>query len=59
VGLSLPANEEPYIGSPILDAIHVARSLQGGAEEETGRFTSVMRLLGTVTDVDQLIEWPT
>jgi hypothetical protein len=53
-------NEEPYIDSPVVDAIHVARRLQAGAEEGTTGFSPVFRLLGTLMDsgAGPLIEWP-
>jgi hypothetical protein len=37
-------NEEPYINSPVLEAIRVARRLQAGAEEQTANLSLVPRL---------------
>jgi hypothetical protein len=52
--------EEPYIGSPVLDAIRVARQLQNGAEEQTADFSHVFSLLMTMLDYGgaQLINSP-
>ena len=36
-------NEEPYINSPVLEAVRVARRLQAGAEEQTANFSPVIR----------------
>lgn len=43
-------DEEPYIGSPVLEAIQVARRLQAGAEEQAIDFFPVYRLLMTLMD---------
>jgi hypothetical protein len=43
-------NEEPYINSPVLEAIQVARRLQAGAEEQTTNFSPVFSFLMTLMD---------
>jgi hypothetical protein len=54
------SNEEPYIDSPVLEAIHVARRLQAGAEEPTVDFSPVFSFLTTLMDSggSGLIEYP-
>lgn len=47
---SLRGDEEPYIDSPVLEAIYVARRLQAGAEEQTADFFPVYRLLMTLME---------
>lgn len=42
--------EEPYINSPVLEAIRVARRLQAGAEEQTTDFSHVHSFLMTLLD---------
>jgi hypothetical protein len=53
-------NGEPYINSPVLEAIQVARRLQAGAEEQTTRFSPVFSFLGTLMDYGggRLIKYP-
>jgi hypothetical protein len=53
-------NEEPYIDSPVPEAIQVARRLQAGAEEQTTDFFPVFRLLMTLMDSggDRVIKYP-
>lgn len=41
-------NQEPYVNSPVPEAIHVARLLQRGAEERTIDFSPVRRFLVTL-----------
>lgn len=57
---SLRANEEPYIDSPVPEAIHVARRLQAGAEEQATDFSPVFSLLMTLMDFGggRLINYP-
>jgi hypothetical protein len=43
-------NEEPYIASPVLEAIQVARRLQAGAEEQATDFSPVFSFLLTLMD---------
>lgn len=52
--------KELYIGSPVLDAIHVARRLQRGAEEQTADFHQVGSLLMQLLDSGghELITYP-
>jgi hypothetical protein len=52
--------EEPYINSPVLEAIRVARRLQAGAEEQTADFSHVRSFLMTLLDSGgaQLINSP-
>lgn len=54
------ADEEPYIDSPVLEAIQVARRLQGGAEEQTTSFSPVFSFLMTLMDSGggSLIKYP-
>lgn len=51
---------ESYIYSPVLDAIHVARRLQRGAEEQTAEFSGIRGFLMTLMDLggDRLINYP-
>jgi hypothetical protein len=53
-------DEEPYIGSPVLEAIQVARRLQAGTEEQTIDFSPVFRLLMTLMDSggDRVVNYP-
>jgi hypothetical protein len=53
-------NEEPYINSPVPEAIHVARRLQAGVEEQTTGFSPVSRFLGTLMEsgAGSRIKWP-
>ena len=53
-------NEEPYIDSPVPEAIHVARRLQAGAEEQTADFSPALRFLGTLMGSGgrRLIKYP-
>jgi len=53
-------NEEPYIDSPVPEAIHVARRLQAGAEEQTANFSPVFSFLMTLMDSGggRLIKYP-
>jgi hypothetical protein len=53
-------NEEPYINSPVLEAIQVARRLQAGAEEQTANFSKVFSFLMTLMDSGggRLIKYP-
>jgi hypothetical protein len=53
-------NEEPYIDSPVPGAIHVARRLRAGAEEQTADFSPVLRFLGTLMGSGgrRLIKYP-
>lgn len=53
-------NQEPYINSPVPEAIQVARRLQAGAEEQTVKFSAVFSFLGTLMDAggSSLIEYP-
>jgi hypothetical protein len=54
-------NEEPYIDSPIPEAIHLARRLQRGAEEKSADFSPVYSfLLDLMTDHDcrRVIKYP-
>jgi hypothetical protein len=53
-------NEEPYIDSPVPEAIQVARRLQAGAEEQTTEFSPVFSFLMTLMDSggDRLIKYP-
>jgi hypothetical protein len=53
-------NEEPYVNSPVIEAIRVARRLQAGAEEQTNDFSPVFRLLMTLMDSGgaRLIKYP-
>jgi hypothetical protein len=44
------ADEEPYINSPVLDALRVARRLQAGGEEQTAEFSPVYSVLMTLLD---------
>jgi hypothetical protein len=52
-----PEHEEPYIDSPIIEAIRLARLLQRGEEEQAVDFTLVYRLLMTMmaSDAGRLI----
>jgi hypothetical protein len=52
--------EEPYIDSPALEAISVARRLQAGAEEQTADFSPVFSFLMTLLEsgLGQLINYP-
>jgi hypothetical protein len=47
---SLREDEEPYINSPVLEAIQVARRLQAGADEHTVKFSPVFSFLITLMD---------
>jgi hypothetical protein len=54
-------DEEPYIDSPVLEAIHLARQLQRGTEEQATDITPVYGfLLNLMTDHDcrQIIKYP-
>jgi hypothetical protein len=53
-------HEEPYIDSPVIDAIHTARLLQAGAEEQAAEFSPIYRFLMTLMDTSggQLIKSP-
>lgn len=53
-------HEEPYINSPVIDAIHMARRLQAGAEEHTTEFSPVFSFLMTLMDTSggQLVKYP-
>lgn len=54
-------NEEPYIDSPVPEAIHLARELQRGAEEKATDFSPVYGfLLNLMTDYDcrRVIKYP-
>jgi hypothetical protein len=59
-GQSAPRKEEePYIDSPVLEAIHVARRLQAGAEEQSVDFSQVFSFLLTLMDAgDRQIKYP-
>jgi len=59
-GGSAGETEEPYINSPVLEAIRVARRLQAGAEEQTAGFSHVFSFLMTLLDSGgaQLIKYP-
>jgi hypothetical protein len=59
-GQSRSPHEEPYIDSPVIDAIHMARSLQAGAEEQTAKFSPLYRFLMTLMDSSggRLIRYP-
>jgi len=52
--------EEPYIDSPALEAISVARRLQAGAEEQTADFSHVFSFLMTLLEsgLGRLINYP-
>ena len=53
--------EEPYIDSPVPEAIHLARQLQRGADEKAASFSPVYRfLLNLMTDhhCHQVIKYP-
>jgi hypothetical protein len=54
-------DEEPYIDSPVPEAIHLARQLQRGADEQASDFFPVYRfLLNLMTDYDcrRVIRYP-
>ena len=52
-------DQEPWIDSPVPEAISVAKRLRAGAEEQTGDFTPVFSFLGTLMESGhQLIDWP-
>jgi hypothetical protein len=53
-------HEEPYINSPVIDAIHMARRLQAGAEEQTTEFSPIFSFLMTLMDTSggQLVKYP-
>jgi hypothetical protein len=59
-GAQSEEKEEPYINSSILEAVHVARRLQAGAEEQTIGFSPVRGFLGELMDsgAGPLIKWP-
>jgi hypothetical protein len=59
-GESLREDEEPYINSPALEAIQVARRLQAGAEEQATDFSPVFSFLMTLLDSGgaRLIKYP-
>jgi hypothetical protein len=59
-GESLRKNEEPYITSPALEAIRVARRLQAGAAEQATDFSPVFSFLMTLLDSGgaRLIKYP-
>jgi hypothetical protein len=59
-GQSGSPHVEPYIDSPVPEAIHVARRLQAGADEQSVDFLPVFRLLMTMLDCGggQVIEDP-
>jgi hypothetical protein len=59
-GESLRKDEEPYIDSPALEAIRVARRLKAGAEEQATDFTPVFSFLMTLMDSGgaRLIKYP-
>ncbi len=51
--------EEPYINSPVPEAIQVAARLRSGAEEQTRDFFPVFGFLGTLMESGRhLIDWP-
>lgn len=43
-------DEEPYIDSPVIDAIHLARRLQTGADEQAVKFSPLYSFLMTLMD---------
>lgn len=53
-------HEEPYIDSPVIDAIHLARRLQDGADEQSTKFFPLYSLLMTLMDSGggRLIKYP-
>jgi hypothetical protein len=53
-------DEEPYIDSPVIDAIHLARRLQAGADEQSAEFFPLYRFLMTLMDSGggRLIKYP-
>ena len=53
-------HEEPYINSPVIDAIHMARLLQAGAEEQATEFSPIFGFLMTLMDTSggQLVKYP-
>lgn len=57
---ALRADEEPYIDTPVLEAIQVARRLQAGAEEQASDFSPVFSFLMTLMDSGggPLIKYP-
>jgi hypothetical protein len=55
---SRPA-QEPYIDSPVPDAIRVAERLRAGAEEQTSDFSPIFRfLIELMESGDHLIDYP-
>jgi len=51
--------QEPYIDSPVPEAIWVAERLRAGAEEQSTDLTSVFSFLATLMEFgDHLIDWP-
>jgi hypothetical protein len=57
---SASPDEEPYIDSPVIDAIHLARCLQAGAEGQTTKFSPLYSFLMTLMDSGggRLIKYP-
>jgi hypothetical protein len=54
-------SEEPYVDSPVPEAIHLARRLQRGAEEKDSDFSPLYGfLLNLMTDYDcrRVIKYP-
>ena len=49
-GRSRSPHEEPYIDSPAIDAIHLARRLQSGADEQAAKFSPLFSFLMTLMD---------
>jgi hypothetical protein len=51
--------EEPYIGSPVPEALQVAGRLRAGADEQTCDFAPIYSFLITLMDtIGRLIDWP-
>lgn len=51
--------QEPYIDSPVPEAIRVAERLRAGAEEQASDFDPPYRFLVTLMEFgDRLIDWP-
>ena len=51
-------DQEPYIDSPVPEAIRMAERLRAGAEEQTSDFDPVHGFLLRLMEFDHLIAWP-